>query len=112
MLGLLNRGGDRGRPVPPFDLGAIHPDVQPSTGRNRFDRQRLARPDDHGVGAGIGAQDVQRLCRRDAQPAALAGGVPPKAGVFAELPSLLVDDLAFGIGDAVTADEVAIVAAP
>mgnify|MGYP003694213853 CR=1 FL=1 len=44
--------------------------------------------------------------------AALAGREPPEAAVPAELLSLLVDDLALGIGDAVTADEVAIVAAP
>src|SRR5438477_1872664 len=110
VLGLLHRGRDRGRPVPPFDLGAIHPDVQPSTDGNRFDGKRLPRPDDDRVRAGIGAQHVERLCRRDPQPAALAGREAPEAVMSTELTSLLVDDLALGLLDAVPPDEVAVVA--
>src|SRR4051812_39955020 len=110
MLGLLNRGRDRGRPVPPFDLGAIHPDVQPSTGGNRFDRKRLAGSDDDCVRGGIGAQHVQGLPRRNADPSALPGRKAPEAVVAAEPAALLVEDLAFGLLDAVAPDEVTVVA--
>src|SRR5204863_4582749 len=106
------RGRDRGRPVPPFDLGAIHPDVQPSTGGNRFDRKRLAGPDDDRVRAGIGAQHVQGLPRRNADPSALAGRKAPEAVVAAEPAALLVEDLALGLLDAVAPQEVTVVAAP
>ena len=48
--------------------------------------ERLARPDGHGVGAGVGGQHVQRLGRAaDAEAAALADGEVVMAAVAAEL---------------------------
>ena len=57
--------------------------------------QRRARPDGHGVGARVGAQDVERLGRAaDLQAAALADGEAVRAAVAADDAPGDVDDVA------------------
>ena len=59
----------------------------------------------------LGAQRVQRLARCDAEAAALARREAPEAVVAGDLVPALVDDRALGRVEAVTDEEVAVVAA-
>ena len=73
--------------------------------------ERLARPDHDGVAPHVGAQHVERLRRRDADPFALARREAPGPAVPAELAAACVDDGAIGPRQPVAGEEVAIVGA-
>ena len=72
-------------------------------------RERAVRACDDRVRRRVGAEGVERLGRGDAEPAALAGRERPEAVVPAECVSLLVDDRAVGVPEAVPDEARAVV---
>src|SRR5579885_355150 len=74
-------------------------------------RERLPRPDGDGIRPRVGGDGVQRLRRRDAEPAALTGGEPPVARVRADTLPVDVHERAFLRPQAVPLEERAVVVA-